>query len=105
VEGIFRDQAGIAPICIKAASNAALDRTIEAQRADARGGMASDRNCKQVGGVRMAVLGVDHDHVRLWHIGVVVSGVGAGVIDVVRHPCKARGPVDLDMPTTKRDPS
>ena len=47
----------------------------------------------------MAILRIDGDEVGLGHVGVAMGKIGAGMVDIVRHPPEGRRPVQLNMPT------
>ena len=105
MQWILGDQSHVPAIGAQSPGNTAFNSTIELQRTNAGCGMASNWGCKQVGGVGVAIVGVGHDHARLGYVGVAVREVGAGMVDVVRHPGERDRSVQLDVPAPERSRS
>ena len=97
MQRIFAYQPGVLTVCADPPGYATLYRTIETQGPDPCRRMTSDRGRQQNGTMGMAVLGVDRNDVRLGDVCVPMGEIGAAVVDVVRHPPKRGGVIQLDV--------
>src|SRR5258705_11299256 len=89
------------PIGANAPRDTSFDCTVKSERFDPRGGMTGDRCRQQNCAMAAPVLGIDSDNVRLGQVGVAVGIVGAGMVDIVRHPPKRCRAVELNVALLK----
>jgi hypothetical protein len=45
----------------------------------------------------VAILGIDGNEVGLGQVGIAVRKIGAGMVNIVRHPREGRRPVELNV--------
>ena len=79
-----------------APGDAALDRAVELERLILAATCRATGIASKTASAR-AVLGIDGDEIGFRQIGIAVGKIGAGVVDIVRHPPEGCWPIQLNV--------